>query len=102
MDTPRSEQGYTPGHDSVRSDVGRVTVGEGERAVDVDGLQLTYADGTETVRGVDLVVPEGEFFAFLSPNGAGKTTTIKDINVGPSRFSLIHASVTDSVVTTTL
>jgi ABC-2 type transport system ATP-binding protein len=77
MDTPRSEQGYTPGHDSVRSDVGRVTVGEGERAIDVDGLQLTYADGTEAVRGVDMVVPEGEFFGFLGPNGAGKTTTIK-------------------------
>jgi hypothetical protein len=56
MDTPRSEQGYTPGHDSVRSDVGRVTVGEGERAIDVDGLQLTYADGTEAVRGVDIYV----------------------------------------------
>jgi ABC-2 type transport system ATP-binding protein len=77
MDTPRSEQGYTPGHDSVRSDVGRVTVGEGERAIDVENLQLTYADGTEAVRGVDMVVPEGEFFGFLGPNGAGKTTTIK-------------------------
>ncbi len=38
MDTPRSEQGYTPGHDSVRSDVGRVTGGEGEWAIDADGL----------------------------------------------------------------
>src|SRR6056297_2200791 len=46
-------------------------------AVDVEGLRLTYADGTEAVRGVDLHVPEGEFFGFLGPNGAGKTTTIK-------------------------
>lgn len=31
------------------------------------------------VDGVDLHIPEGEFFAFLGPNAAGKTTTIKMI-----------------------
>ena len=46
-------------------------------AIDVEGLRLTYADGTEAVQGVDMTVPEGEFFGFLGPNGAGKTTTIK-------------------------
>ncbi|PSP95348.1 daunorubicin ABC transporter ATP-binding protein [Halobacteriales archaeon QS_4_62_28] len=46
-------------------------------AIDVDGLELTYGDGTEAVQGVDMTVPEGEFFGFLGPNGAGKTTTIK-------------------------
>jgi ABC-2 type transport system ATP-binding protein len=45
--------------------------------VGVEDLRLTYADGTEAVRGVDLTIPEGEFFGFLGPNGAGKTTTIK-------------------------
>jgi ABC-2 type transport system ATP-binding protein len=29
------------------------------------------------VEGLDLDIPEGEFFAFLGPNAAGKTTTIK-------------------------
>jgi len=29
------------------------------------------------VQGLDLEIPEGEFFAFLGPNAAGKTTTIK-------------------------
>ena len=29
------------------------------------------------VGGLDLDIPQGEFFAFLGPNGAGKTTTIK-------------------------
>jgi len=49
----------------------------GEFAIDVDGLELTYSDGTRAVRDVDLQVPEGELFGFLGPNGAGKTTTIK-------------------------
>ncbi|WP_226012631.1 ABC transporter ATP-binding protein [Halomicrobium salinisoli] len=48
-----------------------------EYAIEADDLSVTYSDGTEAVRGVDLRVPEGEFFGFLGPNGAGKTTTIK-------------------------
>jgi len=49
----------------------------GATAIDVDGLEVVYADGTTAVRGIDMAVPEGEFFGFLGPNGAGKTTTIK-------------------------
>ncbi|WP_459194366.1 ABC transporter ATP-binding protein [Halosimplex sp. J119] len=46
-------------------------------SVAVDGLELTYADGTQAVEDVTLSIPSGEFFGFLGPNGAGKTTTIK-------------------------
>ena len=46
-------------------------------AIEAAGVELTYSDGTEAVRGIDLEIPEGEFFGFLGPNGAGKTTAIK-------------------------
>ena len=50
-----------------------------EYAIDADGIELTYSDGTEAVRGIGLQVPRGEFYGFLGPNGAGKTTTIKTL-----------------------
>lgn len=52
-------------------------VTSGRTAIDVDGLEVVYSDGTAAVQGVDMTVPEGEFFGFLGPNGAGKTTSIK-------------------------
>ena len=55
----------------------RAAGADGRPAVTVEDLRLTYGDGTEAVRGVDLRIPQGEFFGFLGPNGAGKTTTIK-------------------------
>lgn len=45
-------------------------------ALEIKGLKKIYASGTEALRGVDLTVPEGDFFALLGPNGAGKTTII--------------------------
>jgi len=52
---------------------------EQQLAIDAENVHVTYEDGTEAVRGVDLTVPNGEFFGFLGPNGAGKTTTIKTL-----------------------
>lgn len=45
-------------------------------ALALHGLHKTYANGFEALRGIDLEVAEGEFFALLGPNGAGKSTTI--------------------------
>jgi ABC-2 type transport system ATP-binding protein len=45
-------------------------------AITIKGLRKTYQTGTVALRGVDLNVEEGDFFALLGPNGAGKTTII--------------------------
>lgn len=45
-------------------------------ALTLRGLRKTYANGFDALRGIDLDVTEGEFFALLGPNGAGKSTTI--------------------------
>ena len=45
-------------------------------ALSVRGLTKTYKNGVEALKGVDLDVEEGDFFALLGPNGAGKTTLI--------------------------
>ena len=39
-------------------------------------LSKTYRNGFEALKGVDLTVEEGDFFALLGPNGAGKSTLI--------------------------
>jgi ABC-2 type transport system ATP-binding protein len=45
-------------------------------ALSIRGLTKTYGNGVQALKGIDLEVEEGEFFALLGPNGAGKTTTI--------------------------
>ena len=45
-------------------------------ALTIQDLRKTYANGAEALRGIDLQVEEGDFFALLGPNGAGKSTTI--------------------------
>ncbi len=45
-------------------------------ALQIHNLEKTYAKGPHALRGIDLEVEEGDFFALLGPNGAGKSTTI--------------------------
>jgi len=45
-------------------------------ALSIRDLKKTYKNGTEALKGIDLDVQEGEFFALLGPNGAGKSTAI--------------------------
>ena len=39
-------------------------------------LTKVYKNGIKALKGIDLEVDEGDFFALLGPNGAGKTTAI--------------------------
>ena len=45
-------------------------------ALEILSLHKTYKNGVTALRGIDLQVPEGDFFALLGPNGAGKSTVI--------------------------
>jgi ABC-2 type transport system ATP-binding protein len=45
-------------------------------ALSLKNLTKTYKNGVQALKGIDLDVEEGDFFALLGPNGAGKTTAI--------------------------
>lgn len=45
-------------------------------ALSIRNLSKTYGNGFEALKGIDLEVQQGDFFALLGPNGAGKSTTI--------------------------
>lgn len=49
-------------------------------ALAISQLSKTYKNGFQALKGINLCVPEGEFYALLGPNGAGKSTTISIIS----------------------
>ncbi|WP_062294091.1 ABC transporter ATP-binding protein [Demequina phytophila] len=54
----------------------QVSSGTG-RDLRLTGLHKTYPNGFTAVHDLDLVVPQGSFFALLGPSGCGKTTTLR-------------------------
>lgn len=46
------------------------------KALSIRNLKKTYNNGFTALKGVDLDVESGDFFALLGPNGAGKSTAI--------------------------
>ncbi len=53
-----------------------LTESEFMKALSFRQLTKTYKNGVQALKGIDLDVEEGDFFALLGPNGAGKTTAI--------------------------
>ncbi len=45
-------------------------------ALKINNLSKVYANGFEALKGIDLTVEQGDFYALLGPNGAGKSTTL--------------------------
>ncbi|MGZ8194488.1 MAG: ABC transporter ATP-binding protein [Methylosarcina sp.] len=45
-------------------------------ALSLRNLRKIYSNGFEALKGIDLDVESGDFFALLGPNGAGKSTAI--------------------------
>ncbi len=46
------------------------------QALSIRNLRKIYKNGLQALKGIDLDVAAGDFFALLGPNGAGKSTTI--------------------------
>ena len=46
------------------------------KALSISNLKKEYQGGVQALKGIDLQVEQGDFFALLGPNGAGKSTTI--------------------------
>lgn len=61
-------------------------------ALEIRDLRKTYASGVVALKGIDLEVAEGDFFALLGPNGAGKSTLIGIVS------SLVNATSGDARV----
>ena len=47
-----------------------------EFALEIRNLKKVYKNKVASLKGIDLNVERGDFFALLGPNGAGKSTTI--------------------------
>ena len=59
--------------------------------LEIKNLTVSYG-GIEAVKGIDMVVPEGQIVTLIGANGAGKSTTLKSISglVKPKQASILY------------
>lgn len=48
--------------------------------IGIEQLSVSYA-GSEAIRGLDLVIPQGNIFALVGPAGSGKTSLLRTLNL---------------------
>jgi iron(III) transport system ATP-binding protein len=60
-----------PAHNQLMDDIRRNAAG-----IEIAGVNLSYG-ATHVLKGINLTVNPGEFFAFLGPSGCGKTTLLR-------------------------
>ena len=63
-----------------------------EYALEITGLKKIYNNGVEALKGIDLKITKGDFFALLGPNGAGKSSTIGIISSITNKTCLLYTS----------
>lgn len=61
------------------------------QAININGIHKSFG-GLHALKGIDLTIEQGEFFALLGPNGAGKSTLIS-ILAGLIKADAGHISV---------
>ena len=59
--------------------------------LEIKNLVVSYS-GIEAVKGIDMIVPEGQIVTLIGANGAGKSTTLKSISglVKPKQASILY------------
>ena len=48
--------------------------------IEAKDIHFTYPNGVEAIKGISIVIEDGDFVAIMGQNGAGKTTLVKHFN----------------------